>query len=373
MTDIVMGLPAIDRAQSFPAGYTILQLDNPSQYSGRITSIEVWFYTGASSNFNVGTFYGSGTSYTCRSYCICGAVAAGSKQVIPVNIQVEVGDVIGIYYATGTLENYAGAGAGTQKYANANYFDASVHTYSEAAQSASLQAIGVTIAADIYPATWNPSDTYPPITFSNSNLTVAHTNSSWFASTRATAGKTTGKWYWEVTINSINNIMIGIATFNNTFDSGSGFCSGPKGYAYYNNGKKYIGPVGSAYGATYTTGDVIGFALDLVNGTLTCYKNNSSQGILVSALSGTYYAAIMCGLASTVNFGASAFVYTPPSGFLEYTAPVYDTASPSFFNGLQTIPHDITKYSQNPIELVNIVNRQRIGLIGTTYHNYIGA
>ena len=368
MTDIVMGLPAIDRNNAFSPGYTILQLDNPSQYSGRISNIEVWFAAGVPYVY-VGTFYGSGTSYTCRSYCIHNAaVSAGSKQVIPVNIQVEVGDVIGIYYETGSLENYAGAGAGTQRYANANYFNASVHTYSEATQSASLQAIGVTKAVDTYPVTWNPSDTYPPITFSNSNLTVAHTNSSWFASTRATAGKTTGKWYWEVTINDINNIIIGIATFNNTFDSGTGFCSGPNGYGYFSNGQKYIGPTGSAYGATYTTGDIIGLALDLDNGTFTCYKNNSSQGVLKSGLSGTYYAAIMCGLASTVNFGASLFVSAPPSGFLKY-----DTAPPSIFNGLQTIPHSTTKYSKNPVELVNIANRQRIGLIGTTYHNYIGA
>lgn len=42
-------------------------------------------------------------------------------------------------------------------------------------------------------------------------------------------------------------------------------------------------------------------------------------------------------------------------------------------NGLQRIPHDTMKYQMNPVELVNVANRQRIGTISSTKHNYIGA
>ena len=48
-------------------------------------------------------------------------------------------------------------------------------------------------------------------------------------------------------------------------------------YVYYTNGNKYNGGTGSAYGATFTNGDLIGVALDLDAGTLVFYKNNTSQ------------------------------------------------------------------------------------------------
>lgn len=43
------------------------------------------------------------------------------------------------------------------------------------------------------------------------------------------------------------------------------------------------------------------------------------------------------------------------------------------FNGLQKIPHDTSRYAKNPIDIQSITNRQRIGIIGTNKHNYIGA
>lgn len=44
----------------------------------------------------------------------------------------------------------------------------------------------------------------------------------------------------------------------------------------------------------------------------------------------------------------------------------------SLLKGLQRIPHDTTKYANNPIELLKITDRMRIGTISTTRHNYIG-
>ena len=49
------------------------------------------------------------------------------------------------------------------------------------------------------------------------------------------------------------------------------------GMGYYgSNGDKYYNGSGVAYGATYTTGDVIGVALDLTDGTITFYKDGVS-------------------------------------------------------------------------------------------------
>jgi hypothetical protein len=53
-------------------------------------------------------------------------------------------------------------------------------------------------------------------------------------------------------------------------------------------------------------------------GTITFYKNGVSQGAAFSGITGTVFAAEGTTNntdACTANFGASAFSYTPPSGF----------------------------------------------------------
>jgi hypothetical protein len=138
---IDIGTAAIDRGSAFPAGYTVLQLDNPANAAGVITSVELWFATDTS-NIKVGTFYGSG-SYTMRDSVDIGAVVSGAKRTFTgLSIDVEIGDVIGFYYPDGSLENDSGVG-GTQKYANANYFDGTEHIYLEASQIASIYGTGI--------------------------------------------------------------------------------------------------------------------------------------------------------------------------------------------------------------------------------------
>jgi hypothetical protein len=45
------------------------------------------------------------------------------------------------------------------------------------------------------------------------------------------------------------------------------------GYSYENNGNKVNKNTATAYGSTWTTGDVIGIALDMDAGTIVFYKN----------------------------------------------------------------------------------------------------
>lgn len=85
-----------DNASS--AGYTRLDLNNPSDKNGQITSIEVWSQN-ALTDLRVGTFYGSGLIWTCRDYEDIGAVSAG-QQVESVTLDVQVGDVLGSYFTT---------------------------------------------------------------------------------------------------------------------------------------------------------------------------------------------------------------------------------------------------------------------------------
>jgi hypothetical protein len=157
---------------------------------------------------------------------------------------------------------------------------------------------------------------------SNGNLT-ATTN---FRQKRGTIGVNTGKWYWEVLCVSDANpssayaagvvdVSTNVAT--NPFSSGSGAV-----FYYGNNGNKYINGTQTSYGSTYTTNDVIGVALDMDSGTVTFYKNNTSQGsVTLHSATAIYVPLVHSGSSDpnntvyAANFGQRPFAYTPPTGF----------------------------------------------------------
>ena len=104
MVPIGVGPGATDRATYVDPGYTIICLGNPANASGVLTSAEIW----AASNITgmrIGTFYNSGgNTYVCRDSETIGDVTSGSKQTFEVSINVEVGDYLGAYWETGTME-----------------------------------------------------------------------------------------------------------------------------------------------------------------------------------------------------------------------------------------------------------------------------
>jgi len=95
---------------------------------------------------------------------------------------------------------------------------------------------------------------------------------------RATIGVSSGKWFWEIKIGSkgSNDILIGIAQpFNWSLDYvGSSSTS----YSYASGAQKYNNTSASSYGASFTTNDIIGVALNMDDGEIAFYKNGSSQG-----------------------------------------------------------------------------------------------
>ena len=163
--------------------------------------------------------------------------------------------------------------------------------------------------------TLNPLDFTTVGTISEANLRFAQ-SSLFSRSGRATIGVASGKWYWEVTnLGGNNSIGIGNASM-----SLGGYCGqDANGWSYFINGDKYNNSTATAYGASYTTNDVIGVALDMDAGTLTFYKNGVSQGQAFSSLSGTMFPAFSASSVSNVtfvaNFGQRPFSYTPPTGF----------------------------------------------------------
>jgi len=138
-------------------------------------------------------------------------------------------------------------------------------------------------------------------------------------------------------------------------------------YGYFgSNGNKYTAGSGSAYGATFTTGDVIGVALDLDAGTLTFYKNNTSQGTAYSSISGTFFPAIGKGITATgitsfINFGQRPFSYTPPTG---YVAPTILQGNKymdaTLYSGLNA-PQTIVNQSQFQPDMVWFKTRNVVG------------
>lgn len=181
-------------------------------------------------------------------------------------------------------------------------------------------------AANTY-ATWNPSDIYlggsGNLSLTNGNLTVTTQPGSPPGSTvRSGIGKSAGKWYWEITCDSTTGSAMwdfGIARVAASF-AGAGLGTDTLGWGYVGvNGQLRNNSIDSGAGATYTAGDVIGIALDMDGLQVKFYKNNVLQYTQAIA-AGMWYAAnsgvsATTALVSTTNFGASAFTYTPPSGY----------------------------------------------------------
>ena len=156
----------------------------------------------------------------------------------------------------------------------------------------------------------NPLKKPSSATITDGNLNVTWTTTG--GEQPASFAQSSGKWYWELTQNagfSAPGIILESAVPSNN--------SITQGYHYYGgNGQFYTATTGVAYGATFTTGDVIGVALDLDNLQITFYKNNTSQGTKTIA-AGLYNPDFASAGTITINanFGQRPFSYTPPTGF----------------------------------------------------------
>jgi hypothetical protein len=168
----------------------------------------------------------------------------------------------------------------------------------------------------------NPADKSGVTTLSGGNLVATTASTGGWANVRATQGLSSGKWYWEATITAIGGLGqagVGVATSGAALTLPLG--NDANGWAYYNAAQKEHGGSAPSYGATWTTGDVIGVALDMGSGSITFYKNGVSQGVAYSSgITGTVYPAFggtysTTGTVFTCNFGQNAFAYTPPAGY----------------------------------------------------------
>jgi hypothetical protein len=126
-----------------------------------------------------------------------------------------------------------------------------------------------------------------------------------------------GKWYFEVTPTSgTGNAYIGVSAYT----VGSTYLWQNTNHVFYTGGgQKSVDGSASSYGASYADNDVIGVACDSDAGTITFYKNNTSQGSISHTMTDMIPAltdgASASGVTFQTNFGQRPFSYTPPTGF----------------------------------------------------------
>lgn len=187
------------------------------------------------------------------------------------------------------------------------------------------------------------------LTDKNANGTLSNGNLTWTAGSnhynniRSTIYKTTGKLYCEFTVVSVpDQTIFGIApySFDCTTDNDTNCPAVNGGYAIRNDAMKYYNSSsGSAYGVSFTQGDIVGMAVDLDNGKIYWSKNGvwmnnanpvSGTGYAFNGISGSFYVVMSLypsGKSATVNFGSTAFAYAPPSGFIGWTSGVGSTTT----------------------------------------------
>ena len=184
------------------------------------------------------------------------------------------------------------------------------------------------------PTTWNPSDKGSDVVLTGGNLAVSFSaaNNTVVRSIFGFNIALAVGYYWETSITGsagASNAFVGIATGTHTLTTNQlGFDTdaGDDGWTYLSlAGEKYNDNTLTAYGAAYTTSDVIGVAVK--SGSIWFRKNGTWQnsgdpvagtGAAFTGMTGTVYAGYSTNATawtSTTNFGATAFSGSVPTGF----------------------------------------------------------
>jgi len=167
--------------------------------------------------------------------------------------------------------------------------------------------------------TWNPNDKGSAVVLSNGNLTAFYDNNNG-SNIRASEGKTQGKWYWEIKVDSANAasaVNVGVAHPSQSISTDI--------YPNFNN---------QGFFARFNPqkiGDIYSFSLDMDSKTLQISKNNTLVATKTS-VAGEVRPILgdnnkNASAAYTVNFGATPFEYPVPTGYQPYNG--YRTQAPT--------------------------------------------
>jgi hypothetical protein len=178
--------------------------------------------------------------------------------------------------------------------------------------------------AGIAYATWSTTNKSSNITLSNGNLTYKGITGNYGIGI-STVGKSSGKWYWEITVDSasasgneflgVTNVVptsgnlsrLGVITNSVTYRGNSGGVT----YCYVKNLTGAPVTQGTGCTADLVKNDVVSIALDMDALQVTIYINGSAVSSAVTGLNaGTWYAGCQSdGLSGqgTANFGQNSW------------------------------------------------------------------
>ena len=223
-------------------------------------------------------------------------------------------DLSGLTFGTaGWLLDFGNSGAlGTDSSGNGNNFTSSGLTSSDQMLDTPTNSF----------ATLNPLASSARTTLSDGNLVSLGNNSTEDSVDYSTIAVTSGKWYWEETVNAISSAAsypcVGVARIIQQPSNGkyTGDSTGG-GVGYFRTGAVHKEGSSVATYATFTTNDVIGVALDVDNLQISFYKNGTLQGTVTGLTSSIYYMSNTnyYNSQTTTNFGQTSFAYTPPTGY----------------------------------------------------------
>ena len=193
------------------------------------------------------------------------------------------------------------------------------------------------------PTTWNPADKVASLTLSNGNLTVTSTLLT-DAAVRAVGSATTGKYYWEVTFNTIidaSEAGTGVIPLSTILTSvGIGNTGAGGGAA---NGAIFVNTAFIGINSAISAGGTMGLAFD-AGAHLIWFRSsaagqwnasgtaNPATGVGGANLGAAgvalypYFRATKSGEVITANFGPAGFVGTVPAGFTSGFGPVVATS-----------------------------------------------
>ena len=257
----------------------------------------------ASSGAGGGTTINAGDGSAIDFFGSITVSAVGSYQFTDVSAR-RLASVSGAVWMSGIT-----ATAGANFIGNVQYYQGTIMT------------VAVTYAA------WNPNDAGAGATFADNNRTATTAQNQGI---RSTGSKSSGKWYVEFTmgadITGSTGPVLGVASSSVNIATAH-HAQAATGWAYIGDGRKMNNGSLANYGTSYTNGDVVMMALDMDNGKIWFGKNGTWQasGDPVAGTNAAYTGlsgSLMCAWSSasgsrttTGNWGASAFVYTAPTGF----------------------------------------------------------
>jgi hypothetical protein len=223
------------------------------------------------------------------------------------------------------LTSGSNTGLGKDNSGNGNYWNTNNISVTAGTTYDAMTDVPTLTSATVanYPV-WNPLKVFTGnLTLSNANLTASDSSTSIVTRIATMSTSTSGKYYFEVTATAISasNGFVGVA--DSTYANAN---AAFQLVGSYRSGGQIYNLAGTAQtaGNTYTSGDIVGVAVDIGAGTVQFYKNNVAQG---STPSFTFTAGTeLWSFVATdnnagtktfdVNFGQRTFSYTPSTGFV---------------------------------------------------------